>query len=214
MKNVAGYDVSRLMVGSLGTLGVMTEISLKVLPLPESETTIRMDMTVTAAIERMNAIAGKPLPVSAAAYCDDALWLRFSGAAPAVAAACRETGGEMVSNKTEFWTSLREQRLEFFQEAGALWRISVPPATAHMPLQGDWLIDWGGAQRWLITTLSAHEIRANVRMAGGHATLFRGNDRDEVFTPLDKTSMRIHRELKLRFDPARRLNPGIMYADF
>jgi glycolate oxidase FAD binding subunit len=214
MKNVAGYDVSRLMVGSLGTLAIITEVSLKVLPLPETEATIRMEMPVTAAIERMNAMAGKPLPLSAAAYCDDTLWLRFSGAAAAVAAACREMGGEIVTGETEFWMQLREHRLEFFQEAGALWRISVPPAAMHLPLQGDWLIDWGGAQRWLHTPLDANEIRSTARLAGGHATLFRGGDcAGEIFTPLDRTSMRIHRELKLRFDPARRLNAGIMYTD-
>jgi glycolate oxidase FAD binding subunit len=215
MKNVAGYDISRLMVGALGTLGVIVEASLKVLPAPEAERTLRFDMPVATALECMNRWAGKPLPLSAAAYYADALWLRLSGAVAAVEAAHGQLGGAPVADGSRFWRELREHTLEFFDDDRPLWRLSVPPAARHMTIAGEWLIDWGGAQRWLRTNVSAQAIRASTQAVGGHATLFRGGDRGgEVFTPLDAVQLRIHRGLKARLDPKGIFNRGRLYTEF
>ncbi|MGQ0658013.1 MAG: glycolate oxidase subunit GlcE [Chromatiales bacterium] len=215
MKNVAGYDVSRLMAGSLGTLGIILEVSLKVLPQPESERTLCYDMPVVDAIERMNRWAGKPLPLSAAIYYADALWVRFSGAPGAVDSAHKSLGGAVVADSARLWRDLREHNLEFFRDRQPLWRLSVPPACPHLPMAGEWLIDWGGAQRWLKTNLDPQAVRAPISAAGGHATLFRGGDRHgQVFTPLDPVALRIHCELKRRFDPRGIFNIGRMYAEF
>ena len=215
MKNVAGYDISRLMVGSLGSLGVILEVSLKVLPKPEREVTLRYDLPVTQAIERMNRWAGEPLALSATAYYADALWVRLSGAQGAVSTAHGTLGGALVADDARFWRELREHELEFFRDEQPLWRLSLPPATPHLPIAGEWLIDWGGAQRWLKTNVMAQAIRSATAAVGGHATLFRGGDhRGEVFTPLAPVSLHIHRELKARFDPKGIFNVGCMYADF
>jgi glycolate oxidase FAD binding subunit len=213
MKNVAGYDVSRLMAGSMGTLALITAVSLKVLPRPQAEATQRLEMPVADAIARMNRLAGLPLPLSAAAYDDDCLWLRFSGAPAAVEAACLEVGGERTNDGGSFWRDLREHALPYFDGDVPLWRLSVPPAAEHLPLPGDWLLDWGGAQRWLRSTGEAQEIRAAARIVGGHATLFRHGDRGgEVFTPLDRLSLRVHRDLRASFDPSGMFDGGRLYA--
>jgi len=208
MKNVAGYDVSRLMVGALGTLGLLLEISLKVLPQPERELTLGYALPLGEALARIASWSGKPLPLSAACHVNDTLYIRLSGSDSAVAAARAALGGEEIPRGTDFWTELREHRLPFFREDEPLWRVSVPPA-AHLSIAGDWLIDWGGAQRWLKTSLPATEIWRAAEHAGGHATLFRGGDRaGEVFHPLSPVLARLHRNLKHAFDPAGILNPG------
>jgi glycolate oxidase FAD binding subunit len=213
MKNVAGYDLSRLMVGSLGTLGVLVDVSLKVLPLPEADLTLAHELTAAEAIECMNRWAGQPLPLSAAAYDTGCLTLRLSGAAAALDAARAGIGGDVVADAEEYWSALREHRSAFFESEECLWRLSLPPATPHLHFPGEWLLEWGGAQRWLKTAAAAEEVRAAARVAGGHATIFRHGDRtQEVFAPLPAPLLRIHRELKAQFDPMRILNPGRMYA--
>jgi glycolate oxidase FAD binding subunit len=218
MKNVAGYDVSRLMVGSLGTLGLLLEISLKVLPLPAMELTLQMPMDEAEAIHRMNFWAGKPLPVSAFCFCDDRLILRLSGAEPAVRAAHAIIGGEELSDATGFWRSIREQQHSFFSTGKPLWRLSVKCTTPPLSLPGAQLIEWGGALRWLAADDEGDAVQIAVRKmasaAGGHATLFRhGESPTAVFHPLTPPMMRITRRLKEKFDPAGILNPGRMYPE-
>lgn len=209
MKNVAGYDLSRLMVGALGTLGVLLEVSLKVLPRPARETTLRFALPLEAALANMNAWAGQPLPLSAACYADGFLCVRLSGAESAVQAAARKLGGDEDAQGAEFWRRLKEHELEFFAGDGPLWRVSVPPAAGPMQLPGRWLLDWGGAQRWLKTPARATEVWEAAVRAGGHATLFRGGDRaGDVFQPLGPTLKQLHLRLKRAFDPAGVLNPG------
>jgi glycolate oxidase FAD binding subunit len=213
MKNVAGYDVARLMTGALGTLGILLEISLKVLPLPEIEATVRMEMTQFAAIERMNRLAGAAVPLSAAAWVAGTLWLRWSGSAPAVQAACRSVGGDLVQEGDDLWRDLREHALPFFAGEAPLWRLSVPPACSPLMLDGEWLLDWGGAQRWLRGNLPASIVQRTARDAGCHAVLFRGGDRTgDVFTPLDPVSACLHARLRSAFDPRGILNRGRMYG--
>lgn len=212
MKNVAGYDVSRMLAGSLGTLGLLLEVSVKVLPRPFAETTLRLEMTENDAIRKLNEWGGQPLPVSASCWHNGLLCLRLSGAQAAVDAAVRLIGGEVVPGCERFWTGIREQTHPFFGGEGALWRLSLPSTTEALALGGTQLVEWGGAQRWLRTDLDAAGIRRTVAALGGHATLFRGGDKsDGVFQPLAPALARIHERLKASFDPAHVFNPGRMY---
>ncbi len=212
IKNVAGYDVSRLMAGALGTLGVITELSFKVLPLPPAETTLAFELDEASATRKVNEWAGRPLPLSSTAWQGGRLRVRLSGAASAVAAAVGRMGGEEVADAAPFWCDLREHRLPYFDPARALWRLSVPQtaeplATPHSPL-----VEWGGGLRWVSGELDALSIRSTVERIGGHATLFRGGDRAVgVFHPLKPALAKIHRRLKEAFDPSNVLNPGRMY---
>lgn len=216
MKNVAGYDVSRLMVGSMGTLGLLLEISLKVLPRPPVEMTISLQMNESDAIERMNHWAGKPLPISATCFHNNLLTLRLSGAEPAVRAAHLNLGGDRLEEGDAFWRSVRDQAHPFFQSERTLWRLSIKSTTPPLSLPAPQLTEWGGALRWLITdsALAHEEVRTVAKAAGGHATLFCGcTPSTEAFHPLSPEMMLVHRRLKEKFDPLRILNPGRLYPD-
>jgi glycolate oxidase FAD binding subunit len=213
MKNVAGYDVSRLMAGSLGTLGLILEVSLKVLPRPVAETTLLLEMPLARALETMNRWAGRPLPVSASYWHKDELMVRLSGAAAAVAAARAQLGGEVFSEGEEFWSAVREQRLAFFRDAAPVWRLSLPSTAGALELPGSQVVEWGGSLRWLKSDADADVVFAAARAAGGHAARFRGGDRGgEVFAPLAPPLLAMHRELKRSFDPEGIFNRGRMYA--
>lgn len=212
MKNVAGFDVSRLMAGSLGTLGLILEVSLKVLPLPVAQATLRFELPQDKAIEAMNRWAGQPLPVAATCWQDGVLSLQLAGARAAVDAACATLGGERLDEADAFWAALREQSSPFFAGDAPLWRLSVPSVTPPLDLPGPVLIEWGGAQRWLRGELDAASLRAKV---GAGVTAFRGGDRTRgVFSPLPAPVMEIHRRLKQAFDPYGVFNPGRLYPEF
>jgi glycolate oxidase FAD binding subunit len=224
MKNVAGYDVSRLLAGSLGTLGLLLEMSLKVLPLPFAEISVRFALSEIDALARLNAWGGQPLPISASCWHDGVLTLRLSGAQAAVAAAREKLGGDLVVDDAAFWLAVREQTHPFFADGAAIWRLSVPSNASALVLKGQQLIEWGGAQRWLKVDAaadaeSAARIRTIATAAGGHATLFKGHAKGQadgvgVFQPLAPALARIHQRLKLSFDPAGIFNPGRMYKEF
>jgi glycolate oxidase FAD binding subunit len=211
MKNVAGFDLFRLMAGAMGTLGVLLEVSLRVLPIPAEELTLVLEMPATQAIQTMNAWAARPLPLSATCHDGKRLWVRLSGSASAVRVAQDRIGGER-SDGTALWQSLREHRHRFFEHTAPLWRLGVPPATPPLGLSGSWLIDWGGAQRWLKTDIPGPSLRLAAGAVGGHAMLFQGDDRSgEVFHPLPAPLMEIHRRLKRAIDPRGILNPGRLF---
>jgi len=218
MKNVAGYDVPRLMAGSLGTLGLLTEISLKVLPLPMAGMTLRFAMTETEALKKLNEWGGKPLPIAASAWCDGALTVRLAGAFAAVRAAREALGGEEVADAGAFWQSLREQTHPFFAGDSPLWRVAVASVSPPLAQPGSTLVEWGGAQRWLRGELDAGQLRAIAAQCGGHATLFRADAESKarvgVFQPLSPVLARLHRNLKQAFDPAGVFNRGRMYPDY
>jgi glycolate oxidase FAD binding subunit len=212
MKNVAGYDVSRLMAGALGTLGVLLEVSLKVLPAPAVERSITLTLTHERALGKMRELARQPAPLSAACHIDGQLHLRLSGNAASVDAWERQIGGD-ASDEGGIWQDLRNHQLPFFEERQPLWRLSLPPATPRLDCEQQVLTDWAGAQRWVHTRCGANEIRSEVAKFGGHAILFRhGNDETPVFHPLDPVRQRFHAGLKQVFDPAGILNPGRQYA--
>jgi len=223
IKNVAGYDVSRLVAGSLGMLGLIAEVSLKVLPRPVAEATLRFDMSQAQALTQLNRWGGQPLPLNASAWWDGALVLRLAGARAAVDSAIQTLGGDVIPQDMAqpFWTGLRDHEDEFFQGAtravqgGAkLWRISVPSTAPVQELRGEQLIEWGGAQRWVVTPLAPAQVRETAAGVGGHATLFRALDKSPgAFAPLSAPLMRIHRELKKAFDPNGVFNPGRLYPE-
>ncbi len=217
MKNVAGYDVSRLLAGSLGTLGLILEVSLKVLPRPPAELTLKFELPQAKALENLNRWAGRPLPVSASAWRDGELRLRLSGAGSAIRAAAEKLGGERLAaaEAAQYWTGVREQTDAFFAGEAPLWRLSLPSQAAPLELPGEQLLEWGGALRWLRSGAGADTVRTAAARAGGHATLFRAADKSPgAFAPLPPILARLHRGLKQAFDPAGILNPGRLYAEF
>ncbi len=212
MKNVAGYDVSRLQVGAMGTLGLLLEISLKVLPRPVSEITLRFDMNQAQAIETMNLWAAQPLPLSASCFQDHSLTIRLSGAVSAIKAAKLKLGGETVSEGTEFWKSLREQNADFFASEQPLWRFSLPSTAKPVDVPGQQLIEWGGALRWCRTQADSKTMRDAAISARGQVTLFRRGDKQVgVFHPLPALLLNVHKKLKDTFDPHGVFNIGRMY---
>ena len=214
MKNVAGFDVSRLMAGSLGTLGLILEVSFKVLPLPVAEATLRFELSQAQALETMNRWAAQPLPVTATCWAEPALTVRLAGAGTAVRSACASLGGEPVAESTAFWAALRDQRADFFTGEAPLWRLAVPSVAAPLDLEGPTLIEWGGSQRWLRGERDPAAMQERARRAGGHATLFRGGDRaGAVFQTPPPPLLDLHRRLKAAFDPHRLFNRGRLFPD-
>jgi len=213
MKNVAGFDMSRLMAGAFGTLGVMLEISLKVLPRPACEVTLAQERGAADAIDVMNSWAGRSLPLSATCYDGHRLFVRLSGTETAVESARNHIGGETIKEAGSFWENIREQRHAFFAGELPLWRLSLPPAAPRLDLPGKWLLEWGGAQRWLKSDEESAVVRNAAMNAGGHATLFRGGEGNaERLHPLPPALLAIHRRLKQSIDPKGILNPGRLFV--
>jgi glycolate oxidase FAD binding subunit len=212
MKNVAGFDVSRLMAGTFGTLGLMLDISLKVLPRPESEASLRYELNETTAIQRMNEWAAQPVPITGTCWCDGALTIRLSGAAPAVTAARAKLGGDALPDSDVFWTAVREQTLPSFQDT--LWRVSAKSSAPPLRLSRGQVIEWNGSLRWLAGECDGPQVLEAARRAGGHATLFRGGDRSAGIFQLDTGVLAIHKRLKAALDPLGIFGPGRLHPEF
>jgi len=215
MKNVAGYDLSRLMAGSLGVLGVLLAVSLKVAPVPPGRMTLVREQSLPDALALMRRWARKSLPITATAWLDGRLYCRLSGSEEGLAETHRIVEGLPLPDGDAFWDDLREQRLAFFSGDAPLWRLSVRPATPADSIGGETLVEWGGALRWLRGEHDADALRRAARDAGGHATLFRAaaasRPADGVFAPLSAPLMQLHHNLKRAFDPDGLLNPGRLY---
>ncbi|WP_334153598.1 glycolate oxidase subunit GlcE [Tepidimonas sp.] len=227
MKNVAGYDVSRALAGSLGTLGLITEVSLKVLPRPAGEATLRLPLSADAALQQLARWRAQPLPLNASRWQDDAggtLLLRLRGAAAAVETACQrllaEVGGDRLDPATaqREWEATREQTLPFFatppSPAHGLWRLSVAPTAPMLALPGPTLVEWFGGQRWVWAPLDAADtLRAMARQAGGHATLFRAPAATPQargrFTPPEDPLRALQQRVRTAFDPHGLFQPGV-----
>jgi FAD/FMN-containing dehydrogenase len=222
-KNVAGYDVSRLIAGSLGILGVVLEVSLKVLPVNRASATRCFDWDEAEALQRLREWASQPLPITGSAWRDGRLHVRFGGAAAAVSAAGNKLGGTALDADAAlaWWLAVRDQTDDFFclraadlQRGECLWRLSLPAIAGPVKLPGRQFIEWNGAQRWWRTAAAALDVRSAAQAAGGHATLVRGADKSGgAFAPLSEALMRIHRGLKDAFDPQRIFNPGRLYPE-
>lgn len=224
MKNVAGYDVSRLIAGSLGTLGLITEVSLKVLPKAVADASLRFEMSQGDALRKLNEWAGRPLPIVASAWQDGVLTIRLAGARAAVEAAQQKVGsGGMkcpewgTAIEASFWDAMRDQTADFFKTE-TLWRLSVPSTAAELVLPGEQLIEWGGALRWLKSDAPVETIRAAAAAVGGSATLYRApaalKAEAGAFAPLPAPLLQLHRNLKAAFDPRDIFNPGRLYKEF
>ncbi len=216
MKNVAGYDVARMSAGTLGTLGLIAEVSLKVLPRPAYELSLRLELPLERALETMNRWAGRPLPISATAWHEGELTVRLSGPDVALRAAREAIGGTPLdpTDAQGHWRAIREHSHAFFAGNEPLWRVAVPSASGPMALDGTMLVEWGGALRWLRSDAPVGAVRDAARTLGGHATLFRAADKSAgAFMPLSPALARLHRELKAVFDPAAILNPGRLYPE-
>lgn len=233
MKNVAGYDVSRVLAGAMGTLGVITHLSLKVLPVAPAEATLRFDLDQATALELLHRWRGQPLPLNASCWVRDdtspgrpeCLFVRLRGAAAAVESACgrllRDAGGGQRLDAAQVagdWADCRDHRLPFFTPSDpglCLWRLSVPPTAPVLDLPWAPLVEWHGAQRWLwAPAAAAGEIRAACAAVGGHATLFRagadGASGVPRFPAPDPAVAAITRRLREAFDPHGIFNPGRM----
>jgi len=216
MKNVAGFDVSRLLAGAMGTLGIMVEVSLKCLPQPRAEQTLVWEMTAAEALRHVNEWSVKPHPISATCHYRGRLHVRLSGAEPAVVAAARALGGTAMEEGRAFWRALRDHAMPPFDQPTELWRMSVRATAPPLDVMGEQVIEWGGALRWVVCASRPDvvELRRLAAAYGGHATLFRARERHvAVFQPLNETLMGIHRRLKATFDPAGILNRGRLYPD-
>lgn len=214
MKNVAGFDVSRLLCGSLGILGLITQVSLKVLPRPQAETTLQFECHAADALDRFNAWRAQPLPISATAWHAGIASVRLSGSPSAVRAASDLIGGEALgqADAESWWRSVGDQTLPLFRQgSGRLWRLSLP-ATTPLAANAE-LIEWSGALRWLRSDAPAGEIRAQAERAGGTATLWRGDRDGPMFHPLAPANLELHRRLKMEFDPNAIFNRGRLVAD-
>ena len=218
MKNVAGYDVSRLMCGSLGTLGVILSASLKVLPTPELETSLSFELTVDQASKKMSQWCRKPYPITASCYHNGVLTLRLAGNEQAVKATLKNFGGETLSNSKQYWSQLKEHQLNFFNTDKNIWRLSTKE-DFHFSLpdtnKTDQLTEWHGALHWIKSNESASIIRQQASLNGGHATLFYNKDinnkKVDIFHPLEKPLLKLHKNLKDAFDPKHILNRNKMY---
>src|SRR5690606_13099598 len=211
MKNVAGYDLSRLMAGSFGCLGVLTEVSLKVLPKPRRCSGLRVEMALDQALLKLAEWGQQPIPISAACHDGQALHLRLEGGEGSVNAARERIGGEDLD--AAYWDALREQRLAFFKDPRPLWRLSLPINTPALALEGEQLVDWAGAQRWLKSTEDAERIRAIVGEVDGHAICYSAGATTSPFQPLGAPLLRYHQQLKAQLDPQGIFNPGRMYSE-
>ncbi len=213
MKNVAGFDLARALTGSWGTLGILLEVSLKVLPRPERELSLRFAMDEARALESMNRWAAQPLPISATCFADGQLTVRLSGSTLGLDAACKKLGGEPVAGADAFWESVREQRLDAFG-GPVLWRLSVGSTAPALGLPGRQVIEWNGSLRWLVTTATAADVHAAAKRAGGYATRFRGGAPRTPLMQLDAGVLALNRKLKQALDPQGLFGPHRLHAEF
>ncbi|MGI9275574.1 MAG: glycolate oxidase subunit GlcE [Endozoicomonas sp.] len=213
MKNVAGYDVSRLQAGAMGTLGVIAEVSLKVMPGPAATLTLAKQADAEEAIHAMNKHSAEAAPLAGACWSEGIMYLRLAGAQSAVEKTAEQWSGDVLDNNASIWRDLREQQLSFFLDDKPLWRFSIRSSAAHFLTDGDWLIDWAGSQRWLRGHYSRMELDKLAEDAGGTVSIFHGGDRQgEVFHQPAPGLIALQKRIKASFDPDGLFNPGRLYS--
>ena len=210
IKNVAGFDVSRLMVGSLGTLGIILEVSIRVMPVHEAELTLSFEHdSADAHIRWINELGAEPYPISASLWEGGCSQLRLSGSTQGVHHAADELGGDQVD---PCWDQLKEQTLGFFTDKPSLTRILLPPTSANLLAEGVQLIEWGGAQRWINGEIDIDALRLKAETMAASVCAFRGHAAEtSVFQPLPRAMLKLQRSIKSTLDPAGIFNPGRMY---
>lgn len=208
MKNVAGYDVARLNVGAMGSLGVLLDVSLRLLPRPMTTSTQVLELGIGHAFERMARLGGRPLPITAMAWEGGLLRVRLAGSEAGVAAARGAVGGETAADAADYWTGLRDRRLPFFESEGPLWRLSVPATAPQPELSANWLLDWGGAQRWCCTDAAPERVFAAAAALGGHAMRLAPSLQRAALPPVQ---LALQQRIKAVFDPEGLFNPGVLY---
>ncbi|MDX2476823.1 MAG: glycolate oxidase subunit GlcE [Gammaproteobacteria bacterium] len=214
MKNVAGYDLFRPMAGALGTLGLMLDITLKLLPLPEHEASYSMSMDINSMQQLLRDLRRRSMPVSAASYHQGQLFLRLSGSTTSIDDAANYLPDEMKETTADYWHDLNEHKLSFFDVSTPLYRLVVPTFAPYDTFAGECLADWGGALRWIKTPLSLGEVQKHAADLGGTASAYRNDTQDgDVFSPLPGHLLDLHKRMKMVMDPAGILNPGRLYRD-
>jgi len=214
MKNVAGYDISRLMVRSMGTLGVILNVSLRLLPKPQHEITLQFEASQQDALAYFRLLRKQQQIISASAWFEDNVYLRLSGTQQAVQYSTKKLTGSEMSNSEQFWKELKDQKNDFFrQDKKPLWRLSLPAATPVISsLEDNLLIEWGGALRWVHSNSPANIIHSIANKHGGYATLFKGDVPDTpCFPPLEPALFKLHKQLKNKMDPKGIFNPCRLY---
>ncbi|WP_431688068.1 glycolate oxidase subunit GlcE [Hahella sp. NBU794] len=213
MKNVAGYDLSRAHCGAMGSLGVITELSIRVIPKPELETTLVQECNEATAITKMVELCRQPRPLSAVCWTGGRLYLRLSGAEQAVASTIGYWGGELLERAADFWRQIQEQTHEFFEGETPLWRLSVKPSAPPLGNDAPVLLDWGGALRWVRAESSLTAMERYAVSAQGQASLYRHGDHNgEVYHRLSPPLRALHQRLKAALDPDGIFNPGRLYS--
>ena len=214
MKNVAGYDASRLMCGALGTLGILMSVTLRLVPKPQHEQTIAITLNPADAIRKMNFWARTPMPVTATFHDGRDLYVRMAGSPSTIKRFADKVKGEPIDRGDIFWANIKEQAYDFFLTDEPIWRVLVPPSTRPLDCPGSCVMEWNGALRWYATHVKASTIHTIAKQAGGHACQFRNQiDTQQVFHPLPSGLLEIHRKLKRAFDPQGILNPGKIYSE-
>ena len=219
MKNVAGYDLSRMMVRSQGTLGVILEASIRLLPKPKNEITVCLEGSQKFALDFFHKSKAQQLPITASAWFNDQVFLRLSGSEKLLAhqlkKLIKENDASPAKSPDNFWNDIRDHKHQFFgRTEKPLWRLSLPPASEELvQINDNQLIEWGGAQRWVKTNTPANIIHSSANTRQGYATLFQGNIPDTPsFPKLDENLMKLHKQLKHNMDPHGIFNPGRMYS--
>ena len=204
------YILARLLVGSLGTLGVILEVSIRVMPLPEMELTLAFEhASVDEHVRWINTLGAEPWPISASKWLDGRSEIRLSGSEQGVRQAQTQLGGDQIDAD---WSALKEQKLDFFVPQAPLTRLSLPPACEDLAAGTPQLVEWGGAQRWICGEVDIDALRKRAAAQGGGVCAFRHHADDvAVFQPLPAPMLRLQRSIKSSFDPAGIFNPGRIY---
>ncbi len=213
MKNVAGYDVSRLLAGSRGTLGPILDITVKVLPVPQQQITLYFEIEQQAAIQTMNELAGKAVPITASIYVDNKMYLRLEGTRAGISQAKKTLGGKLLNNSKSFWQSIQQQTHDFFKRDIPLWRIIVPAMTDELKLEHEYrsMIDWCGGLRWVSCDCLTQKDIMNIKAKGGY---IESHGNSTATSPSDLMSpliLQMHKKIKTAFDPENIFNPQLSF---
>jgi glycolate oxidase FAD binding subunit len=212
VKNVAGYDVSRFMCGAMGTLGIITEISFKTIPKPESEITLVYEQPIEQALDFMQRLLQTNLPVTASYHENNRLYLRFAGNENVIEKVKERLGGEQLDDSKQLWHSVKEHQRDFFDSDENLWRCMVPANCGALSISGESVFEWNGGLRWYTSDDDIESVMKTTKSAGGYATLFRTKSSlTHRFTEPAAALKKLHLKLKQAFDPGNILNSGRMY---